>query len=223
MSNARTSGDCRRSPRAFRAAADRPLNLVFSRKAKYLFIGRDPRDVAWSFHNHLTGATEAAEAQSKAQAAELGLLPPPVDPDVRRYYHDFLDGSQQSPPFWPYIQAWWDVRGLPNVLLLHYANLIGDMPGQIRRIAAFLDIPLDETRLPAIVANCSIAHMRKVAADDPLLNMVFKRGAETFINKGTNGRWRDVLSQDEIDKCDRIAERELSVDCAAWLRHGGPA
>jgi aryl sulfotransferase len=197
-------------------------NLVFSPKAKYLVVARDVRDVAWSFHNHLTGAKPEINAAATQSAAELGLTPPQVDPDVRRYYHDFLDGGAQ-PPYWPCIQAWWDVRHLPNVLLLHYADLIGDMPGQIRRIAAFLEIPLDEARLPLMVAHCSIAHMRKVAADDPLLNMLFNRGAETFINKGTNGRWREVLSQDEIDKADRIAERELTRDCAAWLRTGGAA
>jgi aryl sulfotransferase len=196
-------------------------NLVFSPRAKYLFVARDPRDVAWSFHNHLTGAKPEIQEAVRQAHAGLGLTPPPVDPDVRRYYHEFLDGGAQ-PPYWPYIQGWWDVRHLPNVLLIHYADLIGDMPGQIRRIAAFLDIPLDEARLPLMVAHCSIAHMRKVAADDPLLNLLFSRGAETFINKGTNGRWRDVLSQDEIDKADLIATRELTPDCAAWLRNGGP-
>jgi aryl sulfotransferase len=195
-------------------------NLVFSPRAKYLFVARDPRDVAWSFHNHLTGAKPEIQEAVRQAHAGLGLTPPPVDPDVRRYYHEFLDGGAQ-PPYWPYIQGWWDVRHLPNVLLIHYADLIGDMPGQIRRIAAFLDIPLDEARLPLMVAHCSIAHMRKVAADDPLLNLLFSRGAETFINKGTNGRWRDILSQDEIDKADRIAARELTPDCAAWLRNGG--
>jgi len=222
--------DCRMAPQALDEAAAQthrrflkthlPLgSLVFSPRAKYLFIARDPRDVAWSLHNHLTGGTEAADAHVKAQAAEWGL--PPVDPDVRRYYHDFLDGSQQSPPFWPFIQGWWDARALPNVFALHYADLIADMAGQVRRIAAFLDIPLDDVRLTIVLAHCTISHMRKVAADDPFLNMIFKRGAETFINKGTNGRWRDVLNRDEIDKADLIAERELTPDCAAWLRNGG--
>jgi aryl sulfotransferase len=198
-------------------------NLVFSPKAKYLFVGRDARDVAWSFHNHLTEARpEVGEFVMKTARESGAPPPPPVDPDVRRYYHDFLDGGGQ-PPYWPHIQAWWDVRGLPNVQLLHYADLIGDMAGQIRRIAAFLDIPLDEARLPVMVAHCSIAHMRNVAADDPLLNTIFNRGAESFINKGTNGRWRDLLSQAEIDRCDEIAARELTPDCAAWLRTGAAA
>ena len=109
----------------------------------------------------------------------------------------------------------------PNLLTLHYADLIGDMPGQIRRIARFLDITLDETRLPQMVEHCSLAHMRKVGAGSEVLNRAFRDGIRTFINKGVNGRWRDVLSADEIDKCDRVAARELTPDCAAWLRNGG--
>ena len=197
-------------------------NLVYSPKAKYLCVARDPRDVAWSLHNHMAETRPEISAAVRQASIELGLTPASVDPDVRCYYHDFLDGGAQ-PPYWPYIQGWWDARHLPNILLLHYADLIGDMPGQIRRIATFLEIPLDEARLPLMLSHCTIAHMRNVAAGEPLLNLLFNRGAETFINKGTNGRWRDVLSKDEIDKADRIAERELTPDCAAWLRNGGAA
>jgi aryl sulfotransferase len=37
------------------------------------------------------------------------------------------------------------VRYLPNILFVHFANLKRDMPGQMRRIAEFLDGPIDET------------------------------------------------------------------------------
>jgi aryl sulfotransferase len=195
-------------------------HLVYSPKAKYLFVARDTRDVAWSLHNHLTNFTETA-IKACAEAADGFEPPPPPDPDIRRFYHAFLDGPAQVPAYWSYIQEWWDIQGLPNILLLHYAELIADLPGQIRRIAAFLDIHLNEALLPDMVAHCSLAHMRKVAASDPLLSRHFQRGAETFINKGTNGRWREVLSLDEIEKCDLIAARELEPDCAAWLRQGG--
>ncbi|HEX2761732.1 MAG TPA: sulfotransferase domain-containing protein, partial [Rhizomicrobium sp.] len=111
-------------------------------------------------------------------------------------------------------------RSLPNILFLHHAELIADLPGQIRRIAAFLDISLDDTDLPIVTAHCSLTHMRKVAASDPSLSRIFKGGAETFINKGTNGRWRDVLSAGEIEKGELTARRELPADCAAWLCRG---
>jgi aryl sulfotransferase len=53
-----------------------------------------------------------------------------------------------------------------------------------------------------------------------VIRFVYKDGANTFINKGTNGRWREVLSQEEIAKSDAIAARELTPDCAEWLRTG---
>jgi aryl sulfotransferase len=192
-------------------------HLVYSRKAKYLFIGRDPRDVAWSYHNHLTNFTPAA-LDGFAKASPVRTHPP--DPDVRRYYHDFIDGPAQLPPYWAYMREWWDIRHLPNIHFLHHAELIADLPGQIRRIADFLGIALDDAALPAMAAHCSLAHMRKVASSDPNLNRVFRGGADTFINKGTNGRWREVLSAGEIAKCDHAAARELPPDCAKWLCRG---
>ena len=43
---------------------------------------------------------------------------------------------------------------------------------------------------------------------------------DTFINKGTNGRWRDVLSPAESLAYERMAEEKLGADCARWLKTG---
>jgi aryl sulfotransferase len=154
-------------------------------------------------------------------AAELALPPPPtVSPDIAQFYRDVLDGQAQAYPMWSHLQGWWDARALPNMLVLHFNDLVADSAGQFRRIADFLDIAIDEVRLPDMVAHCSLAHMRKVAEHDDFLNSHFREGARTFLHKGVNGRWRDVLSQAEIDRCDEIAARELTPDCAAWLRSG---
>jgi aryl sulfotransferase len=188
--------------------------LVYSPEAKYIAVGRDPRDVVWSLHNHVTGLR-------RQSLAELGdRAPSAFSQDVREFYHAFLNGSDVFRPYWPHVQSWWDIRHLPNMLTLHYANLLADLPGQIRSIAAFLDIQVDEAKLPRVIDNCSLAHMRKLGAGNESLNQTFERGAETFINKGTNGRWRDVLSPAEIARCDEIAARRLTVDCAGWLRTG---
>jgi aryl sulfotransferase len=48
-------------------------------------------------------------------------------------------------------------------------------------------------------------------------------GAETFINKGTNGRWRDRLTAADIAAYEQRAIAELGPDCARWLSEGGPA
>jgi aryl sulfotransferase len=191
-------------------------HLPISPKARYVVVCRDLRDVAWSYHHHLNGlrpdfgAAKTDDGQPRRDVAD----------DERAYYHAFLDGAGQNQPFGPFMQGWWDVRGLPNVLLMHYSDMIGDMPREIRRLAAFIDAPVDDAKVSAILPLCTLDHMRGIAADDPLMTRAFKEGAKTFFNKGTNGRWRDVLTQAEIDKADAFASRELTPDCAAWLRTG---
>jgi aryl sulfotransferase len=44
-----------------------------------------------------------------------------------------------------------------------------------------------------------------------------------FINKGTNGRWRDVLMQQDNDRYQTMARERLGQDCAAWLASGDQA
>jgi aryl sulfotransferase len=121
-------------------------------------------------------------------------------------------------PFWSHVQGWFDVRTLPNVALLHFANLKADMEGEIRRLAAFLEIDVDEKTWPAILEHCGFAYMRAaaIAKDDPFL----KGGGATFYNKGTNGRWRDVLTADDIARYEAEAARHLTPACARWLATG---
>jgi aryl sulfotransferase len=200
-----------------------PLDaLVFSPKAKYIYVGRDARDVVWSFHHHLSSFTPFARERYAEFARKTGTPPPPPGvPDVRTFYHIWLDNDAQSPTsFWKNVQGWWDARRLPNVMLVHYANLKTDLPGEMRRIARFLDIAIDEAKFPQMLKHCSVEYMKEVASHDKLLDETFEGGGRTFVNKGTNGRWRDILSPEEVAKCDAVAAANLVPDCAHWLRTG---
>ena len=42
------------------------------------------------------------------------------------------------------------------------------------------------------------------------------------MHKGTNGRWRDVLSEHELALYDAACGRTLTPDCRKWLEQGGP-
>jgi aryl sulfotransferase len=48
----------------------------------------------------------------------------------------------------------------------------------------------------------------------------FDQGAKRFLNKGTNGRWRDVLTDADLDRYDAVFRRKVSPACADWLEHG---
>ena len=54
----------------------------------------------------------------------------------------------------------------------------------------------------------------------PLGGVVFEGGAKTFINKGTNNRWRDTLTEEDNQAYEARAIQELGPDCAHWLATG---
>jgi len=193
--------------------------LVFSPKVRYLYIARDGRDVVWSLYNHHANANAGWYDALNNTPGRVG---PPIDPppeSIVQYFRDWLDGDGY--PFWSYwenIRSWWEIRDLPNVMLVHFAELKRDMPGTIRRIADFLAIPIDEDKWPDILHHCSFDYMKQYASKTvPLGGAFWDGGAETFINKGINGRWRDLLSADDISRYEQQALAELGRECSEWL------
>lgn len=196
--------------------------LVFSPQARYVYIGRDGRDVVWSMYNHHANANQAWYDMLNDTPGRVG---PPIEKppeSIRQYFLDWMD--RDGHPFWPFwenIRSWWDIRHLPNVLLIHFDALKRDMPGEIRRIAAFLGIPVDESRFPAIVEHCGFDYMKTHAARSaPLGGVFWDGGAATFINKGTNGRWKDTLTPEDCARYEATAREQLGEDCARWLAPG---
>ena len=196
--------------------------LVFSDKVKYIYIARDGRDVLWSLYNHHSTANDAWYG---ALNDTPGLVGPPIGRPVDsivQYYHEWLD--QDGYPFWSFwenIRSWWDIRDLANVNLIHFGALKDDMPGEIRKIAAYLDIEIDESKWDTILHHCSFDYMKANAtAAVPLGGVFWDGGAEQFIHRGVNGRWRDTLSDDESAKYEKLALAELDEECASWLASG---
>lgn len=196
--------------------------LVFSDKAKYIYIGRDGRDVLWSMYNHHATANEAFYEALNHTPGRVG--PPMGQPasSVTQYFHEWLDmDGYPWWPFWENVRSWWEIRNLPNVLLVHFANLKSDLPTEIRRIAKFLDIPIEEKKWNLILNHCDFDYMKKHAKKTvPLEGTLWNGGAQSFIHKGVNGRWRDTLTDDEIVKYEEICENELGHACAHWLISG---
>ncbi|KAL6072735.1 Sulfotransferase [Balamuthia mandrillaris] len=196
--------------------------LVFNPKAKYLYVARDGRDVVWSLHNHHSMANDTWYAILNDTPGRVG---PPIGPPPEsrvQYFREWLQGD--GFPFWSFwenTKSWWAVRDLPNVLMLHYADMKADMPGQIRRIAEFLDIPIQEDKWPAILEHCSFEYMKAHAEQAvPLGGSVWEGGAQTFIHKGTNKRWYEELTEADGREYEEKAVAELGEECAEWLKGG---
>jgi aryl sulfotransferase len=196
--------------------------LVYSPKAKYIYIGRDGRDVVWSLYNHHANANQTWYSALNDTPGRVG---PPIEPPpalTRTYFLEWLD--RNGYPFWSFwdnVRTWWATRHLPNLLLVHYAQLKADMAGQMRRLAAFLGIEVDESRWDAILEHCSFDWMKANATKSvPLGGAFWDAGAAVFINKGRNGVWRDGLTEADSQRYERIAESTLGPACAHWLATG---
>jgi aryl sulfotransferase len=141
----------------------------------------------------------------------------------------WFEWEQEGYPFWGnmyHAQSWWNYRHLDNILLLHYADMKADPAGEIRRLADFLEIEISAEALAQVVAHTSLAAMRQrslaAEAESDRLD-AFRGGANTFFYKGTNGRWREVLTAAELALYEQTRDRVLTPDCARWVESGRAA
>jgi len=198
--------------------------LVFSPEAKYLYIGRDGRDVVWSMYNHHANANQTWYDALNETPGRIG---PPIErppADVSQYWRDWM--ARDGHPFWPFwenVRGWWAIRELPNVHFVHFASLKRDMAGEMQRVARFLGVEVEPSHWPTLLEYCSFDWMKRNAAKSvPLGGAFWDAGAEVFIHKGVNGRWAEVLTARDVAEYEARALRELGPACAHWLATGEP-
>ena len=49
---------------------------------------------------------------------------------------------------------------------------------------------------------------------------VFEGGTKGFLFKGSNGRWRDVLTDDELSRYEERLADAMPPEAAAWVANG---
>lgn len=190
--------------------------------ARYIYVARDGRDVAASCYRHQLNVSDDWYSLVNDTPGRVG---PPFERPTsgfRQYFLDWL--ARDGHPFWSFwdnVRSWWAVRHLPNVKLVHFTALKRDLAGEIRAVARFLDIAIDEERFPAVVEHCSFAFMKANAPRiTPGGGAFFANGGAAFFDAGTNGRWREALTEDDIRRYETMAVKELGADCAHWLATG---
>lgn len=203
--------------------------LSLRKKTKYIVVGRDPRDVFMSFWNHYSSYTPEFIAEMNDTPGRVGPPLMPCPDDIRMLWNMWInkgwfEWETEGYPHWSnlrHFQTWWHDQEQPNILFVHYNDLLADLEGEISRIASYLDIQCHSETLSAIAELVTFKSMKRDAeVIDPNAVNLFKGGAKTFINKGTNGRWRDVLTEADIAMYDAAAKRELTSDCRLWLENG---
>jgi aryl sulfotransferase len=210
-----------------------PLDaLPYLPEVKYIYVGRDGRDVFMSLWNHYRHLQPDIINRFNRTPERAGDPFPTCPEDIHDFFRVWMTKSwfpweRDGYPFWSlfyHLQSWWDYRHLPNILFVHFTDLLEDLDGQMRIIAHYLDIGINKAIWPTLVDRATFETMKANAENvvsgggDFLIG-----GAQRFLNKGTNGRWKGVLTEEELALYEETARDRLSSDSKQWLEFGASA
>lgn len=193
-------------------------------RATYVVVVRHPLDMAVSLY-HQSSNIDRVRLRALTGQPEPETPPPPrpplpewlrawIDDDVAP--HEQLDSLPGV--IWHVTDAW-QRRDRPNVALVHYDDLSADLAGEMRRIAALLDITVPDAVWPRLVDAATFQRMRSRAdqiAPNPL--GIFKDNA-AFFRRGSSGSGRELLTADELARYHARVARMAPPDVLAWLHH----
>lgn len=184
--------------------------------ARYLFVCRDGRDAFMSFSNHVERMKITGMVNE--QALRDGIPPmPDFDGDIHKFFDDWLSGTDR---FFEIVASYWEKKSRPNLLFVHFNDLKRDLGAEMRRIADFLDIQIAADRWPEVIERCTFEHMREDEGMVGDMSGVFEGGTKGFLFKGTNGRWRDVLTDDELSRYEQRLGGAMPPEAAVWVANG---
>ena len=203
--------------------------LPLNHDVLYIVVGRDGRDVFLSTVNHWDKLRDDFIDWVNDLAASDGVAPlPKYDGDIHGFFDTWISqGSlpwqEDGAPWWSHFHhasTWWELRDKPNVLFVHYNDLLSDLETEMRRVADFCAIAVPEETWSGVAERCTIKEMRARAEALKAFDEVFEGGASSFFYKGTNERWRGVLTEDELRRYDKRVAEVLEPQAARWLERG---
>ena len=123
--------------------------------------------------------------------------------------------------FFDFENTYWRERQRSNLVMVHYGDMKADLVGEMRRISEFLQIDTPEALLVELANAAQFENMKAQGAVLlPAIGETFDGGHERFLNKGSNGRWKDILTADDLRRYAAVVQRKFSPALAGWVEHG---
>ncbi|MEO1376567.1 MAG: sulfotransferase domain-containing protein [Cyanobacteria bacterium J06635_10] len=94
-------------------------SLPYYPEWKYICLFRDGRDVAASLFNHAHAYIPEAYAESASNVYQTSS-------NFSEFWEEWLVTGKPLWDFWEFINSWWKVRHLPNIILVHFADLVNN-------------------------------------------------------------------------------------------------
>ena len=187
--------ECIIQPRGFKShfPYDRfPHGPPCDTPCKYIYIVRNPKDVAVSFYYH-----------NKA------VFFPDIDRET--FFKKFVNGELEFGCYFDHVLGWWHHRGDKNVLFLKYEDMKKDLLGSVSRIASFLEADILHDTLEKIAEQTAFSNMKKNSFCNSPWNQVQRDRSETnFMRKGIVGDWKNFLTPEQSSELDALYASKLT-------------
>ena len=184
------------SPRAFKSHFPygmMPCGLPSSTSGRYIYVVRNPRDVAVSFFH---------------QYRSLPFYP---HYEWEDFFEKFLKGDVDFGDYFDHILSWWSHKDDDNVLLLKYEDMKKDLPTAVAAIAKFIGQDISKELVEEIAHRTTFENMKKdSSANYEWRNSkVLKPTRTDFMRKGIVGDWKNYFTPEQIARLDAVYDSKL--------------
>ncbi|ELK18576.1 Sulfotransferase family cytosolic 2B member 1 [Pteropus alecto] len=159
----------------------------FNSKAKVIYMGRNPRDVAVSLYHYSKIA---------------GQLKDPGTPD--QFLQNFLKGEVQFGSWFDHIKGWIRMQGKENFLFITYEELQEDLRGSVQRVCQFLGRQLSEEALGSVVAHSAFGAMKANAMSNFTL-----LPPSLLDQRRVSGDWKNHFTVAQSEAFDRVYREQM--------------
>jgi hypothetical protein len=197
-------------------------------------VFRHPLDVALSDLDHSRNMGERVHELRWAAVGDKDLAVleqrPPRPDDPAEHLRQFIDGPLRHTGQGPYSLAdivhqlvvAWDRRHQPNVHLVHYDDLFGNLDGEMRRIAAAIGVDTAGVPWADLVSAATLDSMRSQAPElAPEGGQGFWRDDRAFFRQGGRRNWAELLTAEEVAAFEDRVRELAGPDAGRWLLWGG--
>jgi hypothetical protein len=162
-------------------------------EARYIAVIRDPKDVFVSNYLFIRDGVYG-----------------PAMPSLDTWFHLYLSDDFMFGGSWAVSTAgYWAERHRPNVLVVSFKSMKGDLRGTVLKVAGFLDVHVSGDVIEEVCRRSSFEYMKRMDHRFRIGKIIPWRPEGAMIRKGTQGGSSELLSLEQQREMDAYFLAEL--------------
>ena len=186
-------------PRAFKSHFSyelMPCGKPNTTPCKYVYVARNPKDVAVSFYFHYH---------------RLQTIPG-ANLEWNLFFCNFIFGNLVFGDYFDHVLSWWAHKDDKNVLFLKFEDMKKDLPTAVARIAKFIECDVTDEVIEKVAAKASFNVMKNddTANYSWISPLSVNSSAPAFMRKGEVGDWKNYFTPEQSAEMDKVCRERLN-------------